>query len=292
MNFKSKLIIAAALSFSMAAEAQSPVSGFMTGKGKGSVVVNYSTESYNEVYLVPTKITGVPVFKDVINTSVNFYGTYGITDKINAVVSLPYIKSKGNADGAVLTDLGFQNERSGIQDLSVFLKFKPYSEKMGNGTLDFVGTVGVTTPLGDYRADEGLQSIIAIGNRSTKITTLGILQYKFNSDYFVTAQAGYSVRNNRVPNAFISELKVGYAGSLVYFDAWAGFQQSAAGTDILQAGFDGFFPATQVNYARVGANVYVPVGAGFGVIGAFNAYLDGRNLGKSTGVSAGLVSNF
>ena len=293
MNFHSKLIIAAALSFSMTAQAQSPVSGFMAGAGKGSVVVNYSTESYDDVYLVPTKITGVPVFKSVTNTAVNFYGTYGFTDKINAVVSLPYIKSKGNADQAVLADLGFQNERSGLQDVSVFLKFKPYSEKMGNATLDLLGTVGLTTPLGNYKADEGLQSIIAIGNHSTKVTTLGIAQLKFDNGYFATAQAGYSVRNNRVPNAFVSELKVGYASSIVYFDAWAAFQQSAkSGTDILQAGFDGFFPATRVNYTRMGVNVYVPVGAGFGVVGGVNAYLDGRNLGKSTGFSVGLVSNF
>ena len=35
MNFHSKLIIAAALSFSMTAQAQSPVSGFMTALASG-----------------------------------------------------------------------------------------------------------------------------------------------------------------------------------------------------------------------------------------------------------------
>lgn len=292
MNFQSKFILAAAFLFSIAAQAQSPVSGFMTNKGKGSVVLNYSTESYDDVYLVPAKIEGVPIFKSVTNTAVNLYGTYGITDKINAVVSLPYITSKGNAAQAVLTDLGLENERKGLQDVSVFLKFKPFSTEIGGATLDLLGTLGITTPLGNYRADEGFQSIIAIGNRSTKITTMGIAQLKTELGYFATAQAGYSVRNNRAPNAFLSEFKVGYAGSLVYFDAWVAFQQSAKGTDILQPGFDAFFPATQVNYGRFGANVYVPISHGFGIVGGFNTYFDGRNLGKSTGFSGGIVSNF
>ena len=292
MEFKSKLIAAAAVGFSIVAQAQSPVSGFMTPAGKVSVSLSYSSENYDNVFLVPKKVEGVPIFKKVENTAYNLYVTYGSSDKINLIFSLPYITSKGNADQVVLNDLGLENERKGIQDGSLFIKFKPFSKKMGNATLDLLGTVGITAPLGGYNANEGFQSIIAIGNASTKVTTLGIAQLKMDNGLFATAQLGYSIRNNRVPNAFVSELKLGYAGSKIYVDAYAAIQQSGTGNDILQPGFDAFFPATRVNYGRLGVNVYVPIASGFGVSGGFNTYISGRNLGQSTGFSAGLVKNF
>ena len=62
----------------------------------------------------------------------------------------PYISSKGEGEESFLKANGFSNTRSGLQDASVFLKFKPYSKKIGNIKVDFLGTAGITTPLGDY----------------------------------------------------------------------------------------------------------------------------------------------
>ena len=81
------------------AQGQSLVSGFMAGKGHGSVVVSGTAERYTDVYLAPEKISGVPIFQEVRVNSLNLYGTYGLSDKIDAVVSLPYIQSKGHAAG-------------------------------------------------------------------------------------------------------------------------------------------------------------------------------------------------
>jgi hypothetical protein len=38
---------------------QSPISGFMQGKGKGNV--SLSSEKYDKVYLVPQETNGVPI---------------------------------------------------------------------------------------------------------------------------------------------------------------------------------------------------------------------------------------
>jgi hypothetical protein len=85
--------------------AQSLVSGFMAGKGHGSVVVSGTAEQYSSAYLAPEKVSEVPVYREVHVKSINLYGTYGLTDKIDAIVSLPYIQSKGQAFGATINDL-------------------------------------------------------------------------------------------------------------------------------------------------------------------------------------------
>lgn len=273
-------------------EAQSPLSGFMNGKGNGAIAVSQSVEKYDEVLLVPNDAKGVPVFEEVELNSTSIYASYGISDRLDVVMGLPYIKTTGNASEAVLNRLGFENTRSGIQDLSLFVKYNPFNIQMGESNLNFLIGAGVRTPLGDYKVDEGLQSILAIGNRATSLNGLAIAQLRTPSGIFLTTQAGYSLRNNEVPNALLGEIKLGYAGSRIYADVWYAGQVSNGGVNILGEGFVGFFPATDVTYTRAGASVYVPIVGGFGISGGINQYLTGRNIGKSTGYFGSLVLNF
>jgi hypothetical protein len=273
--------------------AQSPVSGFMKKKGEGSVVLTQFRESYDRVFLVPTEVDGVPVFNEVTISSTSLYGEFGISDRFNVIVNLPYIKSEGNASEAVLQNNGFENERSGIQDIKIYGKYSFLSKAVGTNQLDILGSVGIETPLGNYSADEGLQSIIAIGNESTRFTGFGIAQFMTDFGLFATGQLGYSLRSNQVPNAVLSELKLGYAGSAFYLDAFISNQLSSKdGVDILGEGFTGFFPATRVNFTRIGLNGYVPVAKFAGIVGGVNSYIAGRNVGKSTGYYAGLAFSF
>ncbi|WP_375434475.1 hypothetical protein [uncultured Hymenobacter sp.] len=276
-----------------AASAQSLVSGFMAGKGHGSVVVSGTVERYSSVYLAPTKINKVPIFDEVRVSSVNLYGSYGITDKLEAVVSLPYIESKGNANEQVVKAQNYTNQRAGLQDLTVLLKGKVLSRELGTNVLDILAVVSGSAPVSDYKSEAGLGYIIAIGNHAKKATLSGVAHLKTVSGVFFTGQAGYSVRDNSAPNAFVAETKVGYAGPKLYIDALAAFQHSEKdGTDILQPGFTGFFPATRVNYVRLAASAFRPLAKGFGLTVGVNTYVAGRNLGKSTGVSGGVAYNF
>lgn len=293
MKIKLKLLGGLLLALPLTMTAQSPVSGFMKAKGEGSITVTQSREDYSEVFLVPNKVNSVPVFNKVVNKSVSLYAEYGFTDRLTLVASLPYIESVGEATPTTLQNNGFENERSGFQDLSVYGKYKIKSFEVMNGNLDLIGAAGVEVTVGDYKVDEGLQSIIAIGNRSTDITGLAIANYKHNSGFFTIGQLGYSLRNNEVPNAIISELKIGFAASYIYGDIFIANQLSSSnGADILGNGFTGFFPATQVNYTRIGANMFVPIAGGFGITAGINTYIEGRNLGDSTGAYSGLSYSF
>ncbi|OGX88041.1 hypothetical protein BEN47_09815 [Hymenobacter lapidarius] len=280
-------------------QAQSLVSGFMSGKGHGSVVVSGTTERYETVYLAPDKIDGVPIFQEVRVNSVNLYATYGLSDKIDAIVSLPYIQSKGKAMSTVINDLdalypdaGYANVRQGLQDITGLLKFKSYSREIGGSIIDLLGVVSFSTPMSNYQTNTGYGYIIAIGNRATKYTASGVTHLKTSSGVFATGQVGYSLRTGLVPNALVGEAKVGYAGPKTYIEGFASFQESNGGTDISQEGFTGFFPSTRVNFLRLGASFYRPLAKGVGVVLGASTYVAGRNIGKSTGYSAGISYNF
>ncbi|RYU76381.1 hypothetical protein [Hymenobacter persicinus] len=297
----SLLLAVATLATAPTAGAQSLVSGFMSGKGNGSVVVSGTTEKYQKVFIPARKIDTVPLFRRVQINSLNLFGTYGITDKIEVVVSLPYIHSEGQADSTVIEDYrarkpgkDYTNTRSGLQDASVYLKFKTYSLEAGENIVDLLGAIGISTPASNYENKTGEEYIIAIGNRATKLTALGIAQVKTPSGVFFTGQAGYSLRSGLVPNAFVAETKLGYAGRKLYADAYVAFQESSrSGTDIVQGGFtDFYFPATRVNYTRLGMSLYRPVAKGLGIVAGASVYVAGRNLGQSKAFSGGLSYNF
>jgi hypothetical protein len=292
MRYNNFLLATIIFCLPMLAIAQSPVSGFMAGKGHGALAASYTVEHYDEVLLHPAVSDAVPVFNDVKVSSKSFYSTYGISNKLDIVSTLPYIWTRGNATDNERSTYGYQNERKGFQDLSVFLKYNPYSMKIGENNLDFIVSAGVKTPFGKYKVDEGLQSILAIGNRATSVTGIAIAQYRMTSGLFVGAQAGYSVRNGDVPNAFLSEIKAGFAARKFYVDAWYATQFSQGGVNILGEGFQGFFPATDVSYGRAGLNIYAPIAKGWGLSVAASQYLSGRNVGKSTGVSGTLIYSF
>ncbi|MFT5964603.1 MAG: hypothetical protein ACI9L6_001348 [Flavobacterium sp.] len=274
------------------AQSQSPISGFMQEKGKGNISLSFSSEKYNEVYFIPEKVDGVPVFNETQVTSKSIYATYGISNQVEVVFVLPYITARGNATQEVLTNLNLENERKGIQDVSVFVKYSPFNFDFGSSSLRLIGALGLKTPLGNYKVEEGFQSIIAIGNRSTTLSTTGMAMFRMNSGAFASAQLAANYASNHVPNSYATELKIGYAARLFYGDAFIANQTSTGGVDIFGEGFAGYFPTTKVNYTKVGLNLYTPIYKDFGVSAGASTLIAGRNIGKSTGFYGGLVYKF
>ncbi|MCW2118102.1 hypothetical protein [Flavobacterium sp. 7A] len=274
------------------AHSQSPISGFMQGKGKGNVSVSFSSEKYDDVYFIPEKVEGVPVFNKTTISSTSIYATYGISDQVDVVMVLPYVTAKGHATDAVLTNLGLENKRQGFQDVSVFVKYNPFNFDFGSSSLRLIGAVGVKTPLSNYKVEEGFQSIIAIGNRSTTVSTTGMAMFKMNSGIFASGQVAGNYASNNVPNSVTTELKVGYAAKSFYGDVFVANQKSTGGVDIFGQGFKGIFPTTKVNYTKIGVDLYAPVYKDWGVSAGASTVVAGRNIGQATGFYGGLVYKF
>ncbi|NHN27393.1 hypothetical protein FIA58_017065 [Flavobacterium jejuense] len=280
------------LAYVNSAYSQSPISGFMQGKGKGNISLSYSSEKYDKVYFIPEEVDGVPVFNEVKISSTSIYGTYGVTDQIDVILVLPYITAKGSASQEVLTNLNIENERKGFQDVSIFVKYNPFYFDFGSSSLRLIGALGLKTPLSNYKVEEGVQSIIAIGNRSTTISTTGMAMFKMNSGVFASAQLAGNFASKEVPNSIATEVKLGYAASAFYVDGYLANQKSTGGVDIFGEGFQGFFPITKVNYTKIGLNAYVPVYEDLGIAAGASTLVAGRNIGKATGFYGGMVYKF
>ena len=78
-------------------------------------------------------------------TNYMLMGNYGITDKLNFLFGVPYVKSKASA--------GNLAGQKGIQDLSLTVKWAPYKHKLWKGELNTILMGGYSTPLSNYTAD-------------------------------------------------------------------------------------------------------------------------------------------
>ncbi|HXB07111.1 MAG TPA: hypothetical protein VNW04_08345, partial [Puia sp.] len=81
----------------------------------------------------------------VSTQSVMLMGTYGITDKLNAVVGAPYVWTHATA--------GTLQGQHGVQDLSAWLKWDALDLNVGKGVLSVYLLGGGSIPLTNYIAD-------------------------------------------------------------------------------------------------------------------------------------------
>jgi hypothetical protein len=255
------------------------LSGFFQGKGKLAVAASTTRESYDEFYFgdkkTPIEMAG---FDKVVTQSINLYAAYGLTDKTDIIVNIPYIITKGRAlaDNMKVGEKNFQNGSIGIQT-------KLLEKEDSTGTLTVAGGLNFNTPLSDYETN----LIYSIGNQSTQLSSSALVQYKLKNGLFANTQAGYSLRSNKVPDAIVSAAKIGYAGK-VYVEGWINNQISLSGIDIGQPGFTPErFPETKVNTTTIGASVYFA-----GVTLGGGRRLTGRNTGLPSFYTLGLAVTF
>lgn len=282
INLSSIAIILSSLLFINTAKSQSLADAFMKGKGHGNLVLSYSWEQYDEFYFGTERMDAPPPFGGEITTqSVSLYGIYGLTDNLDIIVNLPFIAAQGANEEPDAPD----QDVSGLQDIAVFLKWRPLYVETESGSFSFLGAAGIATPLSDYEAD----AVLSIGNQSTRVDARLMTQYFMNNGFLIDLQAGYSVRSNNVPNATMLAGKIGYAGKNFYVDIWSETQISESDApDIGEVPFN----ETRVNYTQIGISGYVPLTSGLGISAGLGRYISGRNVGLATRVSGGVVYSF
>lgn len=275
--------------------AQMDNDGLFMGKGQLCTGPVYSHNSWNN-YWEGTQLRSNPNIGKVTTQSVNLMGMYGIKKKLSLFYQVPFVfthQSTGQWKG-----------QSGLQDLNLWLKYRPHLVKVGKGKLAIIGLLGVSTPMSNYTKD---MLPMSIGLGSTTGSARLMLDYLQNG-WFVTASATYVWRSNvqldrtayyttqmhyssevLMPNATQWHLRMGYRTHKMVAEAVAENWTTRGGFDITRNNMP--FISNRMNSTRVGFHfkqeellvkpLTLLAGAQYSVAG--------RNVGQSTMIYAGIA---
>jgi hypothetical protein len=221
-------------------------------------------------------------------------GNYGVSDKLNVLFGLPYIKTKASA--------GTLHGQKGLQDLSLWIKWMPFEKQVGKGTLSLYAIGGVSTPVSNYVADF---LPLSIGLHSTNLTFRAMADYQLN-DFFATVSGSYVWRSNinidrtayyttelhltdevYMPDAMQYMLRAGYRTERMIAEAIVSNWTTLGGFDITRNNMP--FPSNKMNSTGLGVNIKYNLKAvdGLSLIGSGSYTLVGRNVGQATAFSGG-----
>lgn len=233
----------------------------------------------------------------VSTQSLMFMSTYGITNKLNVIVSVPYIWTHASA--------GTLHGLKGFQDIEADIKYEFLETKLGkNGHLLLFVVGGISTPLQNYENDFLPMSI---GMGSTNLIGRLTADYQ-NGIFFATASSAFEWRSdvtidrtsyytgdqihytNKVdmPNQLNSNLFVGIRKPTLIVQAQLLNMYTFSGSDIRRN--DMPFVSNQMNMTSVGGHVkyffsFLP---NLAVVADADFTVAGRNVGQSNMYSGGL----
>jgi hypothetical protein len=276
------------------ARAQTVDDAIMMNRNQWCNGLTYMHSSWNEYWEGTTKRTNKNL-GTVTTQSVMFMSNYGITDKLNALVTVPYVWTDASA--------GTLHGLKGFQDIEVDLKYNFLTTSIGKGKFNLIAVGGFSTPLSDYENDF-LPMSIGLGstNLSGRLTAdyqTGIFfttlssAYVFRSDVTIDRTSYYTDEihyTNEVdmPNQLNSNLLIGIRKPNLTVQAVLMNMYTFGGFDIRKN--DMPFVSNQMNMTSLGAHVkyFLPFITNLEVIGGADFVIAGRNVGQSQTYTFGL----
>ena len=237
----------------------------------------------------------------VSTQSDSWYADYGVTNRLNVIVNLPYVWT--NASQGVLSGMG------GFQDVNLAAKYKLLERPVTKyGSLSVIGVVSGNIPLTNYEPDF---QPLSIGNQSKRIAARLTLNYQTRRGWFGNASSAWTWRSDvtldrpyyytngqfyltnqvSMPQVFDYVVSAGWLKHGRMAEAFFTQQRTQGGGDIRRQ--DAPFISNHINFSKVGTAVMLPLPIrklhNMSVQFAFSYVVDGRNVGQSTNVSTGLM---
>ncbi|MVT08389.1 transporter [Chitinophaga tropicalis] len=288
MAMAAMLLFAMILPFSLSA--QTDIDALMMSKNEFCIGPMYSYSSWKN-YWEGTRKRDNKNLGTISTQMVTVMGNYGITKKLSVLFGAPYVKTKASA--------GTLQGMDGIQDLSLFLKWRPFQKELGNGKLSVLGIAGVSFPLSNYTPD---YLPLSIGLHSKTALARLMVDYKWKG-FFATASATYLLRDNikidresyyttemhntnevEMPNAANYNFRAGFRNQRWIAEAVVNQWTTLGGFDITRNNMP--FPSNRMNATTVGTNFkYVlPPLPQMSIVAGGNTTVAGRNVGQATTV--------
>ena len=144
ISFYKKLTFFFVLLAGSQAVAQSPTDGLMMPKGSLCNMIAYSNSSWDNYWEGANKRSNSNL-GTFTSQNVMLMSALGLTDKLNVMVGLPYVKTSASAS--------YLSGQSGLQDLSAWLKYRIIENKSHLGDIKLFATLGGSIPTTNYIAD-------------------------------------------------------------------------------------------------------------------------------------------
>jgi len=287
------LITIATLSYTPL-NAQTDIDGIMMAKNNYCSGLMYNYSSWDQYWEGTLKRNNLNL-GTVSTTMLAYMGNYGVSDKLNVLFGLPYVKTKATA--------GTLRGMSGLQDLSLWVKWMPYEKEFGNSTLSFYTIGGVSLPVSDYTPDFLPMSI---GLRSKTISLRGMADYQYGS-WFTTASYTYVIRDKvtldrvsyyttqlhntnevAMPDGSNLNVRAGYRTGRMIAEAVWNKWTTLGGFDISRNNMP--FVSNRMNASMVGINLKYNLKKvdGLSLIANGNITLSGRNMGQASNIGGGV----
>ncbi|MFM2368571.1 MAG: hypothetical protein RL619_871 [Bacteroidota bacterium] len=283
-----KIYLSCLLLASIFMNAQTDIDGIMMSKNNFCVGTLYQYSSWNEYWEGSFKRENLNL-GTVSTKSIGLMGNYGISDKLNAIFSVPYVETNASA--------GTMKGQKGIQDLSLTLKYMPLEKTVGKDTYSVYALGSFTTPLSDYPADY-LPLSLGLHSKTVSLRLMGDYQ---RGNFFTTISGAYVRRANitidrnayftdemhytnkvDMPDAISVNFRAGYRSNRLIaefvIDNWV---TQSGGFDITKNNMP--FPSNTMNALKYGVNSKYTFKKmpELSLVGGYNYVVEGRNVGKS-----------
>jgi hypothetical protein len=253
----------------------------------------YSHSSWNEYWEGTFKRNNENI-GTVTTQMIGWMGNYGLSKKVNLLFSLPYVKTKASA--------GTMAGMDGLQDVSLFIKWKPLSLTTDWGNFSMMGVGGVSFPATNYVADY-LPMSIGLGSKNVLARLIADYQ---RSKFFITGSGTYIRRSNitidrdayyttqmnmtdevKMPNASSFNFRTGYRSKTCIVEAVLSNWTTLGGFDITKNNMP--FPSNKMDMTNAGVSLrFVPKKLPNLTLTGEAAYtVAGRNVGQATTFSGG-----
>lgn len=229
--------------------------------------------------------------------SVTWSGNYGITDRLDLIVNLPYVWT--HASQGVLHSL------HGFQDFTLAAKYNVFDRRFTRyGRLRTFAVAVGGIPLTSYTPDF---LPLSIGLGANHIASRGTVNFQSDRGWFLTGSTAYTWRSNvtlnrdsyftngqlyltnqvQMPNVFDYVTSAGWIsrGRMAQFSFFQ--QRTLGGGDIRRQ--DMPFVSNRMNLSRVSGMVMYPVPAlrNLQYQLMYGYVVDGRNVGQSSTLTTG-----
>ena len=270
------------------AKAQTDMDAIMMGKKQLCIGPMYSYSSWKNYWEGTLKRENLNI-GTVSTQTFSLMGAYGVTDNLNVLFNVPYVKTKASA--------GTLHGMKGLQDLSLYVKWMPIEKEIGKGTFSLYTIGGISIPLTNYVADF---LPLSIGLHSKSASARLMLDYQVGN-IFATLSGTYVARDNikldrnsyytdhiilsdqeEMPDASNFNFRAGYRSDKLIVEAVVNKWTTLGGFDITRNNMP--FPSNRMNATTAGINVkyVVTKDHALSIVAGGNTTVSGRNVGQST----------